>query len=415
MAYEREIVELIDRYKDEIGELLIKLISYPSLVGQEDEIIGYLFDRFKALQVDVESIPYPDDLMEDEDYVHYDGERPLSQRKNLVITRKGGEEGRSVILQAHTDIVPAKDWKDAFKGRRDGDIIYGRGACDDKGEVALIYIIFKILDELDIELKGDLFAQIVTEEEVGGNGALALIKQGYRAEGVVILEGSDLQIQPANRGAIWFQIWVGGKSVHMGRIEEGVSAIDKAIQIIDIFRRYEKRLIEESKGYPLFERYERPVQMNIGIFNAGDWPSTVPGEVTMEGGIGFLPNKSMSQIKQDLIEAIESEGDEWLKSHYKIEFNKLRNDSYELSPTHPLVITLKNSCDMARLDSEVFGLNVSCDARLYAKRANLPTLVFGPGDIADAHSDSEHISLVDIQKAAKGLLIFLMNWCGVED
>ena len=255
--------------------------------------------------------------------------------------------------------------------------------------------------------------QWVIEEEVGGNGALAAIREGHRADGVVVLEPTDLQIHPANRGAIWFRVTTTGKSVHMGRIAEGVSAIEKAIEAIRLLKDYEKGLVAQSKGIPLFERYDRPVQLNVGLIAGGLLPSMVPGECTLEGGVGFLPNKSMTHIKEELQQVLMSAEDPWLRDHVRLEFPKLHNDSYETDPGHPMVLSLREATRDCGLSSEVFGWNVSCDARLYSRIGGMPTVVFGPGSIARAHSREEGIDLGSICQAAGALTRFIVDWCGL--
>lgn len=193
-----------------------------------------------------------------------------------------------------------------------------------------------------------------------------------------------------------------------------MSAHDKAIQVIEILRRYEQRLIAESRGVPLFERYEQPVQLNVGMVRAGDWPATVPGECVIEGGVGFLPNKRMAEVRRELEEAIRREADEWTREHVELTFPKLHNDAYQTDPGHPFVKSVAAACEQAGLRSEVFGFNVSCDARLYHHRGGMPTVVFGAGDPAQAHSVGERNSIRDISQAAAALALLIAEWCGVE-
>ncbi len=408
-----KISSVVENAAREAASFLLKLISFPSLPGDESEALDFATEKFAEIGLETERVPVPDSIKEDRDYTRGEEEFNYDGRFNLLVRRPGKSEvGKSLILQSHMDVVAAEDsWKEAFLPvLRDG-FVFGRGACDAKGQVATIYLTMLALQELGIELPGDIDAQIVIEEEVGGNGALAFILDGYRADGVVVLEGTNLQIHPANRGAIWFQLYLEGKSVHMGRKHEGVSAIEKSIRVIQCLEDYEKRLVAESKGYPLFERYEYPVQLNVGMIRAGLFPSMVPGEAVVEGGVGFLPNKGMDTVKSELREVIESVDGRWINDHYRLKFEKLHNDAFEIPADHPLVLTLHNAARKIGLASEVYGWNVSCDARLYAKRGGMPTVVFGPGDIIDAHSSHEKIGVKDIAEAAKALAIFATEWC----
>ena len=399
---------------DEARELLLDLIRIPSTINGERPAADLVLSRCQRLGVEAQPVLAPPDLKDDPDYTFAEQELTYDDRPNVVAHRRGAGGGRSLILQSHLDVVPAPEsWAEAFDPVVDGDVVIGRGACDAKGQVLAILLALQALDDARVKLHGEVQAQFVIDEEVGGNGALALIKQGYRADAAVIMEGTNLHIHPANRGAIWFRLRVTGKSVHMGRAHEGVNAIEKAAALFPALRKYERRLVEESKGEPLFERYERPVQLNLGVMRAGEWPSTVAGEAVLEGGVGFLPNKPMEEIKRELREVIEAAADEWTRAHYELDFPKLHNDAYADDPNHPAVVALAESCRELGLPSEVFGWNVSCDARLYHHRGKMPAIVFGPGTISDAHAVGEKIDFRQVVQAAQAVALMCAKWCGV--
>lgn len=410
-----QIAASVDAYRDQAVAWLCDLIRFPSVQGQEAEAQAYVLQTLRDLGLEAQLRPIPETLVEDPEYSFSDNQQPYEGRANVVGRLGSNAGGRSVILQSHTDVVPAAGWEEAFEPKVEGDRVIGRGAFDAKGQLVTIWVALAALRDLGVRLAGPVEVQAVIEEEVGGNGALALIRQGCHADGVVVLEGSSFNVFPANRGAIWFRARTIGRSTHMGRRHEGVNAIEKMVEVILRLLDYEKRLIEESRGQPLFARYEHPVQLNLGTIRADGWPSMVAGECVLEGGVGFLPNKTMAQVKQELWDAVMATEDEWLREHFELTFPKLHNDAYQIDPNHPLPVTLNEAVRECGLASEIFGWNVSCDARLYAKLANLPTVAYGPGDVAQAHSAGESISISDILAAAKGLARFLVKWCGYED
>jgi acetylornithine deacetylase len=324
---------------------------------------------------------------------------------------EGTGGGRSIIVQSHTDVVPGADWAEAFDPKFDGEYVIGRGAMDAKGQVIMQTLAIAALLDLGLELKGRIEQQVVIEEEPGGNGALALIRQGCTADGVIVGEGSSLNVFPANRGALWFQARTFGTPMHMGRRFEGQNAIEKMMEVIRLLLIYEQQIVAESANYPLFERYEAPVQVCFGIIHADGWPSMVAGECLLEGGVGFLPNKSMDTVKQELWDAVMQTEDQWLREHFELRFDKLHNDSYEIPGDHPLPVTLNQAVRHYAPGSEIFGWNVSCDARLYNRLAGLPTVVYGAADISEAHSNHERVSMTELLNGAKGLALGLINWC----
>ena len=402
----------IEEKAEKAREFLLDLIQIKSVSGDESEAVRYCLGRFAQVGCECKLIPLSDDLKNDPEYSHPDAPVSYNGRSNLAVYKRGSGDGRSLILQTHIDTVPASDWEEAFTPRQDGDVIFGRGSCDAKGHIAAIWLALAALE--DISINGDLQAQIVVEEEFGGNGALAMLRQGYKADAVLVAESTEMHIHPANRGAIWFKIEIEGVPRHMGRKHEGISAIDLSYKVIDALYQYERRIIEESANYPGFERYDRPVQVNVGMLHSGQWPSMVAANAEIEGGVGFLPNRSMEQVKREMKEVIEAIDDAWLRDHYKLSFPKLHNDSYETDYCHPAVATMHEVCKQMGLGSDVFGWNVSCDARLYAKIGQMPTMVFGAGSILDAHARDEKIDFNDILKSAQAMADFIVRWCGVS-
>ena len=140
----------------------------------------------------------------------------------------------------------------------------------------------------------------------------------------------------------------------------------------------------------------------------------VAGECVLEGGVGFLPNKRMADIKQELLDAVMSTDDEWLRENFRLEYPKLHNDAYQIPADHPLPTTMHEACRELGLTSDVFGWNVSCDARLYKCLADLPAVVFGPSDIRQAHGKGESIGIEEILTGAKALALSVAKWCGTD-
>jgi acetylornithine deacetylase len=393
------------------GKMLSQLVAYPSTSGNEQEVMAFVEELLGTLRGELLRVPVPERIESDPDFSPAPSETPYSARPNLVNFRAGEGKGRSLIVCGHTDVVPA-DWAEAFTPHLEGDVLYGRGACDDKGPVVAWLLALRALDHFGIHLLGDLETHIVIEEEVGGNGALALVLEGRRADGVVVLEPSELNIHPAGRGALWFRIDIEGRSTHMAYILEGVNAAKEAMKVIQALERYEQRLIEDSRGNPMFERYEQPVMVNVGMVHSGDWPATVPAQATIEGGVGFLPNRNLETVRRELVDAILDGTGDWVRDHHQASFMRLHNEAYQLEADHPLVDALVRSSVDAGVEPEVCGMVASCDARLYYHRGDMPSVVFGPGSARHAHSRDEQIRVDDILRAAESLVHLTRHWCG---
>ncbi len=391
---------------------LVEAIRLPSTHGNEVEVVVHAEETWREAGFEPRRHPMPEDLTEDPQYTHPGEDIAFAGRENLVVRVPGAGEGRSLILNSHLDVVPAEDWSAAFEPEVREGIIRGRGACDAKGCVAAMFLAVRAMQELGLKPAGDLICQMVIDEEVGGNGSLALMREGVLADAAVVLEPTQLHLHPANRGAVWFRLEFEGESCHMGRKHEGVNAVGLACEAMEILHGYEEELRRDAEDQPLFASYELPAQVNVGVLRGGEWPSMVAGSAVMEGGVGFLPNRPMERVKQDLARLLDEEGSSELRSRYRLSFPRLHNDSYETPPDHPFVEAFHEATRRTDAAEDVTGWNVSCDARLLAKVGGMPTVVFGPGSIQDAHSAGECVRMDDILTAAETLVRAVEEWCG---
>ncbi|MCD6308984.1 MAG: M20/M25/M40 family metallo-hydrolase, partial [Candidatus Latescibacteria bacterium] len=241
-----------------------------------------------------------------------------------------------------------------------------------------------------------------------------LLNGGYTADAALVAECNDNIINPANRGALWFQLTTTGKATHMGEIDNGVSAIEKANEAIAILTEYEHYLIDNFMDHHYFRNLEhRPIQLCIGMIRSGEWPSMVPDKCEVEGGIGFLPNRDIDDIKAEMKQWILDRGDDWLREHFDIRYEKLHNAAYEIPPDHPLVDCLSGVAKDAGISDEIRGWTVSCDARLFTRVADMPVITLGPGSLVHAHSTTEQVKISEMIKTAKVYAFTAMDWCGV--
>jgi len=414
-SIKNKISKNIDNLTENAADVLMELIRYKSVCGDEMGAVGCMKDVLEDAGFAPRIIPMNPEIKTHPEYTNYTKEPTWEDRGNLVTDYGGDGEGRSLILNAHLDVVPAEGWQEAYNPKREGNIIFGRGACDNKGGVVAGYLAMRALAECNVDLPGRLSLHHVIDEETGGNGTLSLLAGGYTADAAIVCEGTDNAIYPANRGALWFQLTVTGISTHMGEIDNGISALEKANQAIDILKDYEHYLIENFMDHPYFTGLKhRPIQLCIGMIKAGEWPSMVPERCEVEGGMGFLPNKDINDVKQEMRQWIIDRGDNWLREHFELRYDKLHNPAFEISPDHPFVTCIQGVAQEAGFPDTIKGWIVSCDARLYPRVADMPVVCAGPGTLSHAHSSIEQIQLSEIVRSAKLYAFTAIDWCGGE-
>jgi acetylornithine deacetylase len=412
-SVKEKICEYLKGRSEPVEDLLCRLIGFKSTAGEEKQVQEFLYDYLSKQGFQPEFAEVDEDIVSDEDYTRVPGHETYSGRPNLLVHVPGSGGGRSAILNSHCDVVPAP--KEMFTAHKENGVVYGRGACDAKGQVVSILLALETVKALGLKLKGDLQVQIVIEEESGGNGALSVIRQGHKADCAIIMEPTTLKVHPANRGAVWYKLSVSGKSAHMGKYWEGVNAIKEMAGLIGILKEYETNLRQASAGNPLFPHDPSPVNVNIGKIEGGDWPSTVAEECYLEGGIAFLPNRRIQQIHEELNSLIRQRASEWARDHYSLEFTRLHNEAFETPVDHPAVQSFDQAAARVLGKEPLVGFIASCDARLFARRGEMPTITFGPGELGHAHSLNERVKTDDILRAAEVLVLFLTDWCGVSE
>lgn len=390
-----------------VEEFLCSLIRFPSTPGEELPAMEFLYDQFGKFNVDVQKIPLSNSLKTDSEYsspivdIDYEG------RFNLRIIRRGRGTGKAIIFNAHVDVVPAsEEMQKAFDGviSKDG-IVFGRGACDNKGGIAAIYTLLDMLDENNITLDGDLIVHLVVEEENGGNGSLAMIRNGEAADACIVLEPTELNVITSIRGAVWFKIEFFGKAGHSGQAEQTKSALLLAHEAITLLQNYHNKLLNRSQNIALFDRYENPMPITFGRLEAGNWPASAPNNAVLEGVLGFLPNKKREHICTEMKQAL-------LKSkllnneNFKLSFT-YRHDSSVISPKHPFAQELLSAANKVGIRSRIDAMPASCDAWLYNNMLDIATVVFGPGSLKVAHSNEEHISIDGVIKAGQIFFEFI--------
>jgi acetylornithine deacetylase len=369
-------------------------------------------ERFGELSLDAERIDLSDSILQDPDYsdpvpgIGYDG------RFNLRLLRRGAGGGRSLILNAHMDVVPPSEGMDAPWAPRLADgVLYGRGACDDKGPLASVYLALKALDALGVELKGDVAVHVVVEEEIGGNGSLAMARRGEKADGCVVLEPTDDRVFTSVRGAVWFRLKLSGKAGHSGEAGKTRSALLMAREAMGILEKYHADLLAASRGQELFDPYPNPMPLTFGRLEAGKWPSMAPSRAVLEGVLGFLPNVTREEVCEEMRARLAREGGDAFAGNFDLGFT-YRHDSSVVDPGDDLPRGLVAACEAASAPARVAGMTASCDAWFYRNHLGIPTVVYGPGTLGVAHSRDEQIRIDQVAKAAEVLVRLMLDYCG---
>ncbi|HIO75394.1 MAG TPA: ArgE/DapE family deacylase, partial [Candidatus Marinimicrobia bacterium] len=293
--------------------------------------------------------------------------------------------------------------------------IYGRGSCDMKAGLSSGIFALEALKKLNFKPDGDILFESVVGEESGGVGSLAAIERGYSADGAVILEPTSLCLSPIQSGALTFRLTVPGKATHAAMKWDGVNAIEKFAILQTAINDLEKRR-HRKKTYDYYDDPHQIAPINLGTIHGGEWHSTVPEEVVVEGRFGVFPGESVDNARKALEETITETAlnDPWMKEHPPVvEWFEGQFESGETAVDHPLIEILGNCHKLATGNSShIRGVTYGSDLRLFTNHGKIPAVLYGPGDVNLAHAANENVEIEEVITATKVIALMIVNWCG---
>jgi acetylornithine deacetylase len=346
---------------------------------------------------------------------------------NLVATHRGKSgNGRSLILNGHIDVVPAGPldmWRrPPYEPWCEDGWMYGRGTGDMKAGLVANLFALDALRDAGYQPAADVYFQSVVEEECTGNGALACLQRGYRADAALIPEPFDEKLVTSQVGIIWMQVYLRGTPVHAMQTSSGVNAIEAAIPLIAALRRLEETWNSDKPKHARFAHVEHPLNLNIGRIKGGDWPSAVPAWCCFDVRMGIYPGQDIAAAGKEIEACIlESAGqDPYLrKNPPQITYHGFLAEGYSLAD-HDKPEARQAQQALERAHHSVTGeklqsmpITATTDARFFGLYADTPALVYGP--TAEAiHGFNERVDLESTRRVTQSIALFIADWCGLE-
>jgi formylaminopyrimidine deformylase len=356
------------------------------------------------------------------------------QRANLVGTLKGGGGGRSLIMNGHIDTVPFGNlamWTngDPLSGTfRDGKL-FGRGACDMKAGIAAFCKAAEAITKAYFSLKGDLILESVVGEETMDHllGTTATVDRGYRADAAIVAEPTSLSLNPVTQGVLLMSVMVEGKSAHTtsrdlmirpggGGDEIGVNAIEKGVKVLEAIQQLEFQW-GMTKIHPLYNPGHFVLHPGIieGAPSGHKYVAVVPDYCRIDYAVLYKPDESEEAVKREIEEYVftASKLDTWLSRHPpKFQWTGSW-PSGEIAPDHPICQAVRLGHQVVTGESNLLvrGMPAPVDVP-FLDNAGIPTVAIGPGDLPQAHSENEFVSVEQLVTATKIYAITAMQWCG---
>ncbi len=424
-ALKTRIMQAVDARFDEQVQFLSELTAHPSTRGFEQSAQDFMADALTARGMDVDR--WQIDVA---DIAHLPGFSPVigdyEDAVNVVGTRRSRGKGRSLILNGHIDVVPEGplDMWDTppFEPHVDNGWMYGRGAGDMKAGLTSNLYALDALRDLGFGPAGNVHYQSVVEEECTGNGALACLQRGYKADAVLIPEPFSEELVTAQLGVLWFQVHLKGVPVHVAYAGSGSNAIEAAIPLIAALHEMETRWNLPACRHPEYHDHNHALNLNIGKIVGGDWTSSVPAWCVFDVRMGLFPGQDIDEAKREIEEVLRKaaqENDFLRNNHPEIVYHGFIAEGYALSDDTSKAATQAIAAlegahrNVTGAELDRLAITATTDARFFGLYADTPALVYGPKAEA-IHGFNERVELESMRRITQATALFIADWCGLE-
>lgn len=321
-------------------------------------------------------------------------------RPNVLARLPGRQSHRRVVLEAHMDTVSIQGMTiSAFEPCLSGGKLFGRGSCDTKAGLAGMMQALVALKRQGFTPPCEVLLAATVDEEYSYRGVVKLC-ENLHAEAAIVAEPTELKLVVATKGVLRCRIHVRGRSAHSSKPHLGINAISQMARIIAAIETDNLELAR--KQHPLVGAGT----CNIGVISGGVQVNFVPDHCSIEIDRRLLPGESAQAAVAHYrallhrLDGIDAEIEEPLL---------LVDEALDTPLTSPVVKVASTVLDSLGLETAPIGVPFGCDASKLS-RAGIPSIVFGPGSIDQAHTADEFVEVDQVEAAFEFYQHFLRSF-----
>ena len=384
---------MIDR--DALSHDAAALVQVPSVTGEERAVLERLGELAAGHGLEAEL--HVHDLAALRAHPGHPGEEASrAELCGLTVTLPGERPGR-ICLNGHVDVVGTggEAWSDdPWSGRIADGWLHGRGAVDMKGGVvAALHALLALRSAPD--QAPTVVLQAVASEEDGGLGTFAALERDAAFDACLIPEPTRFDVVCAQAGALTFRATLRGRAAHAAMRLEGRSALDRYLAAHLALQAHE-RALNRDVAHPAMQPLALPYPLSVGRIEGGEWSSSVPDRLTVEGRLGVPLGASLVDCR-DAFEAVLDDGE---APPVEVEWTGGQFASGETDPTHPWVRTVAAAVGAERGSARTTGMPYGADMRLFCARG-IPTVMVGTSGLERAHAVDERVNVDELAAVAR--------------
>ncbi|HEU0165117.1 MAG TPA: M20/M25/M40 family metallo-hydrolase [Thermomicrobiales bacterium] len=318
----------------------------------------------------------------------------LPGRENVIVRLETRPNAPILLLEAHMDTVSADTMPDPFAATvRDGHL-YGRGACDTKGSLAAMMAAVESLVAMRDELPCTVILLAAVDEETSGTGVRAWVEGGHYADAAIVGEPTRLRVIHAHNGVVRGAIGVSGRAAHTSVAHEGINAIDGMAEVVLALRGLNADLASRPGGATANGSF------TVSIIAGGTGINIVPEQCVIHYDRRTVPGDQAENVLAGIdatLDAVRTQRPDLTIVRHD---PSLIDDALDTSPAEAIVVVASEANDALGLDPAPTTVPYGSDGSKLSVIGGIPTVVYGPGDIAQAHGADEYVELSELTAAA---------------
>jgi len=367
--------------------LLADLVAIPSMnpMGRdrngveysEEKLAGYVSDYLRRNSIDVETYE-------------------VAPHRPNVIGYVDAAADQTILLEAHLDTVHADNMIiEPFNPKTVDGRLYGRGACDTKASLAsFLYTVGTLASKASM-LRYNIVVAAVSDEEYGFTGARQAAEKGLKADFGIVGEPTQLRIIRAHKGVLRWRVVTKGTAAHSAYPERGENAIYTMGHVLTRLQAYGSELMQRQAHAEL-----GTPTLSVGVIEGGQAVNIVPDRCWIEIDRRTLPGETENEMLNSAKFVLRD------VSRCEFDAPHIAIGGIDVSPKNFLLQRLAGAIESVNGKCVIETAQYATNAGVY-NQSGIPTIVFGPGDIAQAHTEAEHVETDQVIRCCEILYGFL--------